>query len=161
MNSEQPKQFNKVYMDTIILAVISVLLAMEFIMSFSINPNAAQVPKMITGAGLVLCVIEAISQVKKIVTGKYETLKSEGAGHQTLSWYMNLVLIAGYIAALSTIGFIPSSLVYLVLMPALMGYRKWKVVIPFAVITTVVLYLSFTYAFRVELPLGILLENFF
>ena len=160
-NTESKPRMNKVVIDTLIVACIFVFLAVIFILSLQLGQNAGEVPRLIAGAGIVLCVIQLFTQVKKLRARVYETVESEGTMKQSLPWYWNLLLIIIFIICLMVLGFIVSTFLYLLLVPYLMDYKKWKVNLIFSIVTTVVLYYSFGTFFNVRLPAGLLLGNFF
>lgn len=68
---------------------------------------------------------------------------------------INVLLLAAYIALLDVIGFILSTLIYLVACPLSMGFRKPLLLIVFSVITTTVLVVVFGIVFYVPLPRGV------
>ena len=160
-NAESKPQMNKVVVDTLIVAGIFVFLAVIFILSLQMSQNAGAVPRLIAGAGIVLCVIQFFTQVKKLRSRVYEAVESEGTMKQSLPWYWNLLLIIVFIICLMVLGFIISTFLYLLLVPYLMDYKKWKVNLLFSIVTTAVLYYSFGTFFNVRLPAGLLLGNFF
>jgi len=160
-NAEPKPRMNKVVVDTLIVAGIFVFLAVIFILSLQMGQNAGAVPKLIAGAGIVLCVIQFFTQVKKLRANVYETVESADGMSQSLPWYWNLLLIIVFIIGLMVLGFIISTFLYLLLVPYLMDYKKWKVNIIFSIVTTVVLYYSFGTFFKVRLPVGLLLGNVF
>ena len=160
-NTESKPRMNKVVVDTLIVAVIFVFLAVIFILSLQLGQNAGEVPRLIAGAGIVLCAIQLFTQMKKLRARVYETVESEGTMKQSLPWYWNLLLIIVFIICLMVLGFIVSTFLYLLLVPYLMDYKKWKVNLIFSIVTTVVLYYSFGTFFNVRLPVGLLLDNFF
>jgi len=147
--------------DTLLLAGIFVFLIVIFVLSLQLSKTAGEVPKLITGVGIILCVIQFFTQVKKLRAGVYETVESEGITQQTLAWYWNLLLIAVFIICLMLLGFIISTFLYLLLVPYLMDYKRWKVNIVFSAVTTSLLYYSFDKFFNVRLPPGLLLSKLF
>ena len=160
-DTESKPRMNKVVVDTLIVAGIFVFLVVIFILSLPMGQNAGAVPRLIAGAGIVLCAIQFFTQVKKLRARVYETVESEGTMKQSLPWYWNLLLIIVFILCLMVLGFIVSTFLYLLLVPYLMDYKKWKVNIIFSIVTTGVLYYSFGTFFNVRLPAGLLLGNFF
>ena len=160
-NFESKAGTNKVVVDTLIVAVIFVFLTVIFILSLQLEQNAGEVPRLIAGAGIILCVIQLFTQVKKLRAKVYEVVEFQGTMKQSLPWYWNLLLIIVFIACLMVLGFIVSTFIYLFLVPYLMDYKKWKVNLIFSIVTTVVLYYSFGTFFNVRLPAGLLLGNFF
>jgi hypothetical protein len=161
LNTKFKPEKNKVVVDTLLLAGIFVFLIVIFVLSLQLGKTAGEVPKLITGVGIILCVIQFFTQVKKLRAGVYETVESEGITQQTLAWYWNLLLIAVFIICLMLLGFIISTFLYLLLVPYLMDYKRWKVNIVFSAVTTSVLYYSFDKFFHVRLPPGLLLSKLF
>ena len=161
MNSKFKPEKNKVVVDTLLLVGIFVFLVVIFVLSLQLGKTAGEVPKLITGIGIILCLIQFFTQVKKLRARVYEMVESEGTMKQSLPWYWNLLLIIVFILCLMVLGFIVSTFLYLLLVPYLMDYKKWKVNIIFSIVTTGVLYYSFGTFFNVRLPAGLLLGNFF
>jgi magnesium-transporting ATPase (P-type) len=71
---------------------------------------------------------------------------------------INVILLAAYIGLIDVIGFILSTLIYLVACPLSIGYRKAGVLTIFSVVATTILVVVFGVFFFVPLPRGI---NFF
>jgi len=161
MNAESKPPMNKVVVDTLLLGGIFVFLVTIFVLSLYLGKTAGAVPKLIAGTGIILCVIQFYTQGKKLRAGVYEAVEFEGTLVQTLPWYWNLLLMVAFIICLMVLGFVVSVFLYLLLVPYLMDYKKWKVIIIFAAVTTAVLYYSFGRLFHVRLPAGLLFGNFF
>ena len=68
---------------------------------------------------------------------------------------INVMLLAAYVGLLDVVGFILSTLVYLVICPLSIGYRKPALLCAFSAITTAVLVGVFGILFYVPLPRGI------
>lgn len=68
---------------------------------------------------------------------------------------INVVLLAAYVGLLDIIGFVLATLIYLVVAPLSMGYRKPVVLAIFASVTTVVMVVVFGIVFYVPLPRGV------
>ena len=66
-----------------------------------------------------------------------------------------LVALIVYIALLNILGFILSTFIFAVIGVMVMGYRKKRNILAFALITTTALFLLFGKAFFVPLPRGI------
>lgn len=64
-----------------------------------------------------------------------------------------LVLIIAYAALLGPLGFFLPTLVFLLLAPAGLGIRNWKIVITFSVGLTIFYVFLFSYLFSVPVPL--------
>jgi putative tricarboxylic transport membrane protein len=136
----------------IIGATIFVFFALMFLMSLSLRQTAAEVPLLVTGAGMFFSVIELFYLAR-------ETAPKEDAEPDTgLRWYYSLAIVATYICILMTLGFVASTLIYLFWCPVILGYRKWMVNAVFSLVSTAVLYYGFVDLFLVKLPEGILVS---
>jgi len=131
-----------------------VVLAIAFGLTFGLNPIARQIPRLIAGLGMVLAIIEIVVQVRT-----YRNISVKDAGEREdkgVSWYFGLLFAAAYICLMFTVGFAITTPLFLFIIPMVLGYRKIKVVVPFSIITTAVLYYSFTYIFLLDLPDGMI-----
>ncbi len=137
----------------LLLSCLFVFFAVLFVMSQALGGTAGQVPQLISGIGLVLTVIELIGQVGALRNGSVE---EDAVGPAGLRWYFSLVALLAYIAILMLFGFIVSTAIYLLVFPATMGYRKWRVNLVFALVSTAILYYGFVQLFMVRLPEGII-----
>lgn len=128
-----------------------------FILSYLLGGIAGQVPLLISGAGITLSVIELFSLTKH--------LRSQTTGGKPpeppagMKWYYSVVILITYITILMLFGFLASTLLYLFICPAILGYKKWHVNAIFSITATVILYLSFVKLFMVRLPIGIIIAN--
>ena len=61
-----------------------------------------------------------------------------------------------YVAMIVLLGFPIATLMYLLACPRLMGYPRWKVLIPYAVLLTSAVFLAFAYVLHVRFPQGLL-----
>lgn len=138
--------------NTIILACMFVFFAVLLVMSQALGGTAGQVPRLMSGIGLILTVIEAFAQLRELGGEVQEQDAVEPA--VGLRWYYSLVALLSYIAILMPFGFVASTAVYLFLFPVVMGYRKWRVNLVFALVSTVILYFGFVQLFMVQLPEG-------
>lgn len=68
---------------------------------------------------------------------------------------VNVFLLAGYIVLLNILGFAVSTLLYLFIAPASIGYRKWGLLTAFSIVSAAVLVSIFGTVFYVPLPRGI------
>jgi hypothetical protein len=64
--------------------------------------------------------------------------------------------MGAYLALIVVIGFNLATLVFMILYPPLIGYRRWVVIVPFAVIMTAAVAYCFGSILHVQLPIGIL-----
>jgi hypothetical protein len=73
-----------------------------------------------------------------------------------IAWYWVVLAMGIYLALIPIIGFNPATLVFMTAFPPLVGYRRWVVIIPFAVVMTVAVAYSFGTILHIQLPIGIL-----
>ena len=78
------------------------------------------------------------------------------AGPKKINHLLLIVVAFLYVALMEPVGFIITTIVLFIALPAILGSRNWKVLIPVAVISTIVFYLIFQKGFYVNLPAGIL-----
>ena len=82
------------------------------------------------------------------------------AGAPTPNWHAVLALQAAYIFAIYFIGFTGATLIYLVVAPLQMAYRRWLITATTAALLTLAIAGSFTWFFHIRLPKGILWSIF-
>ena len=68
---------------------------------------------------------------------------------------INVVVLAAYVGLLDVIGFVLATLIYLVVAPLSMGYRKPVLLTIFSSVTTAVMVVVFGIVFYVPLPRGV------
>lgn len=76
------------------------------------------------------------------------------------NWPTVLALQIGYISAIYLLGFTVATLLYLVVAPLQLRYRRWLIIAGAAVLLTLVIAGSFTWFFHIRLPKGILWSLF-
>jgi hypothetical protein len=131
-----------------------VLLAASFAITFTFNATAGQVPRWVSELGIILAVIEIVREFKLLMkkTPENDDNLKVTTGFR---WYYSLLAMGCYLCMLFVVGFTIITLIYLALMPYVLGYHKIKTTVIFSVIATAVLYVSFKYIFLVELPSGL------
>ncbi len=146
------------YVNLAFTAFVLAVFAVAFALTFGLNPIARQIPRLISGLGIVLALLEIVVQVKALPAGAAES--DEGPSPRGgVSWYFGLALATGYICCMFLIGFLVSTSVFLFFVPVVLGYRRLTITLAFSIISTALLYCSFTYVFLLDLPAGILLRN--
>lgn len=130
--------------------------AVIFTISLSLSDAAGQLPRLVTGLGLILTILSLVSQIKDLVKGNSDEIEEVVKG---LKWYFIALIAVTYLAGLVVLGFIISTLIFLFLVPVILKHRKWKVNFIFSLVTTFVLYLCFVYIFSVRLPQGLIFSS--
>lgn len=69
-------------------------------------------------------------------------------------WLALTTLVGGYFWAMSQIGFLTSTTIFVILFGAVLGYRRWPALIGFAVVTSAVVWYVFTAVLQVPLPVA-------
>lgn len=82
--------------------------------------------------------------------------RAEEKKSTSVSWYAALALQGGYIAFIYLIGFSAATLLFLLLCPWHLRYRRWPITIIHGVLLTLVIVGSFHLFFHVRLPKGFL-----
>lgn len=162
---------NKV-MDKIFLGVLTLFFGIILFQSMNLNRTAGLMPKYVCSFALVLCAVTLFVDVIKERTktsADSAKEKEESADWQDyakdddnkgIAVWVTLLCMVGYLIMLWLFGFIIASLVITILLPVLMQYKKWVVVIPVALCATISIYFSFIYIFHISLPGGIIMQLF-
>ena len=154
--SETSESFRKKSVDLLFTIMIFIFFAVIFILSFFLSKTAGSVPLLISAVGMLLCVISLIARPKR-GDGTDAGREAVTAAEHGMGFFPCLGLIVAYFLGMVLLGFIFSTFLMLVFLPALLGYRKYRVNIIFSVVTTAVLYVSFVNFFYVRLPVGLLI----
>ncbi len=73
-----------------------------------------------------------------------------------LAWWGSYLAMAVYFLGILLIGFIGATLLYTLIIPFFMKYRKWKATVMASMIVTGCMYLAFAVILKIQLPTGIL-----
>jgi hypothetical protein len=104
---------------------------------------------LLTLAGL------AVALTTPMRTDKVEELKTSSAAYARVM--VGVVGISVYVLAIVNLGFVASTIVFIILASAFAGYRNWYVTVPVAIGVAVALLLVFRFGLRVQLPEGFLI----
>jgi putative tricarboxylic transport membrane protein len=151
---------NRKQLDRLFTVAIIIVFAVVIIMTFSLSETAGSVPRLISIIGIILSVISLITDFKKGSVKEAKKDTDDSDEKHGISFSKCFAFIILYLVAMIFVGFIVSTLLMLIFMPILLNHKNLKADIIFAVITTAVFYLSFTYLFNVQLPVGKLFELF-
>lgn len=150
--------------DVVILLAIMLVAAYMFAASNSFAAETKLFPQIVSAFVFLCCVGKLVLtglalRAAKAPAGDGMDARAAMGGKQALLTKNQLVVLAVailYVVLLTPVGFLPSTVAVLIALPCLLGYRRWKVLIPFAVIITVAFYVIFRYGFYIKLPAGIL-----
>jgi hypothetical protein len=133
--------------------------ALFLILSWDYNPTAALFPRWVAVASVLLVVTSVGTQVfrepKTRRPQEYdEDFPQPGPG--AMPWPAVLALQGGYILAIYLLGFTEATLLYLIVGPIQMHYRRWGIIAAQALLLTIIISGSFIWFFHIRLPKGIL-----
>lgn len=139
--------------DIVILVVIMLVSAYMFAASGAFADETKLFPRIVSTAVFLCCAVKLTLTVR--ACGRTE---GQCEKKRLFSRKQAVVLAASalYVALLTPIGFLPCTIAVLIALPYALGYRRWKVLIPFAVVITVAFYAIFRYGFYIKLPAGVL-----
>lgn len=100
--------------------------------------------------GLAMITIHTIKEKRKVDIPMLNLRSIDGR-----MVFINVLLLGAYVGLLDVIGFVLATLIYLVVAPLSMGYRKPVVLAIFSSVTTVVMTVVFGMVFYVPLPRGV------
>jgi len=145
--------------DIVILLVIMLVSAYMFAASNSFADETKLFPQIVSIAVFICCAAKLALTARSFLPRKDGGHAAGEGAKKTLFNQKQLILLAAavlYVVLLRPIGFLPCTIAVLVALPYMLGYRRWKVLIPFAVIIAIAFYGIFRYGFYVKLPAGVL-----
>lgn len=158
-----PGRNEKFWMDGefYLLVALSLLGLVFFMMTWSYSPTAALFPRIVSlvVGGLSLYTLAGrlmVVRKGKVVPGRKEEEKPADKISPVfgVAWYVSLSFMVAYFFLISAVGFVPATLVYLLALPLVMGYRRKFIIAVVAVIFAAVVYFSFSSLLHVPLPEG-------
>ncbi len=144
-------------MDIILMFVLGAFAAIFFVDTFNYNPTAALFPRVISIFSI-LCVVWTI--LRRIVTlsrsspGTSEP--AEARKEDTMRWYTSAGTMVAYFILIHILGYTLTTLLYLVAIPVLLGYRKYKIIFLVGILWTVSFVAVFGYFLHTRIPGGLL-----
>ena len=142
--------------DNWMLAIFSVMAIAFFFDTWHFRAAAALFPRLVSGIVAVLCLYGLGESIWTAVRGKAPARKAKAEGPRAIAWYWVVLTMAAYLALIVVIGFNLATLAFMILFPPLIGFRRWVIIVPFAVIMTAAVAYSFGSILHVQLPIGIL-----
>ncbi|MFT0802892.1 tripartite tricarboxylate transporter TctB family protein [Bacillus swezeyi] len=139
----------------VILAVAAIYLALSFnldsypyaVIDADVLPKSLGILLLILGISLFFEKDQKDTNVKKLFQLKKKDVKV---------MILCVVSLLIYITILEMAGFLLSTIILLIVLPAILGYRKWKTAIVVSLIFTSTIYFSFHYLLNIMLPQGVL-----
>lgn len=135
-------------LEILLLTVLGGFAAIFLLLSKGYNPTAALFPQWIAIASLLFLAVVVIQLIVR--SNPIPESRELGAASRTA-----IFLVQGaYIAVIYLLGFFPATLVFLLIAPIQMRYKRWSVVVLHGVVLTLALAGSFLWLFNVQLPTG-------
>lgn len=143
--------------DNWLLAGIAVMAFIFFLQTWNYRTSAAMFPRLVSALVAFFCLYQLFENGLAAWRGKDSTRKKAGPERVVaLAWYCVALAITAYLALIVVVGFNIGTLVLMIAFPPFIGYRRWVVIVPTAVILTLVVAYSFGSILHVQLPEGIL-----
>jgi putative tricarboxylic transport membrane protein len=145
--------------DVILMVVLGVFAGAFLLETRTYNPTAALFPRLVSIISLIF-IIWTIGQRYLALRGEAEPSpereeEAEVKGKGALEWYWSLGTMVGYFVLIYLLGFTLVTLIYLLAIPFLLGYRKVKIVVITGVLWTVAFITVFTHVLHARIPEGI------
>lgn len=123
-----------------------------------LQQTAALFPRLVAETSLFVFVIVLAFRLLKSSETTVEQSASVAAKKppNATSFGAALTLQAAYLATVFLLGFPIATLTYLVVCPRLMGYQRWRILLPYSVLLTSAVFLAFAYVLHVRFPGGLL-----
>jgi hypothetical protein len=139
-------------MDLALLAIFAAV----FFGSAAYPPDARLFPLIVSSLGFGLVLVMVVAE--HVAPGGEGTHSDVDPVHPDEYPRLTLALLSSpvYCLLVWVTGFYVASLATLIVFPVLMGYRQLIVIVPVAVVLLACLWLIFSYAMDMELPLGLL-----
>ncbi|MFN2747129.1 MULTISPECIES: tripartite tricarboxylate transporter TctB family protein [Bacillus] len=139
----------------VVLAVAAVYLALSFnlesypyaVIDADVLPKSLGVVLVILGICLFFEKDKKDTEAKKLFQLKKQDVK-------VMVFCVASLII--YITVLEIIGFLLSTVLLLIVLPAVLGYRKWKTAAAVSLIFSSAIYVSFHYLLNIMLPQGVM-----
>lgn len=156
------KNINKNLIEAILLTLVSSFFIVESLKlrgeeALALSP--ALFPLIITGSLLVFSIILIIRAMKRVASNEEKVDLKDSIPEEeiqdisTIKPVILFILVSFiYLLVLSRLHFIIASILYLLALLLILGERRWKVLLPLAIITPVLIFLIFTNLLDVLLP---------
>lgn len=157
--------------ETAMIAGLLLFAGIFFGWTYTFPATAALLPRLVSFAMIGLTLLHIVTKVVKTKTAKgsrqqKEKIMQEKSGEESdhtpgMNWRISSLLMLGFMVLIYLIGFGPATFVSSLTVPYLLGYRNYKVVVPFAAGMTAIIILGFGKLFMIPLPVGLLWESIF
>jgi|MudIll2142460700_1097286.scaffolds.fasta_scaffold91611_2 putative tricarboxylic transport membrane protein len=145
--------------DIILMVVLGAFAGAFLIETRSYNPTAALFPRLVSMISLIFIIWtiakRCLTLMRKAKASPEAEAETEIKEERGLVWYWSLASMVGYFVLIYLLGFTFVTLIYLLVLPLLLGYRRYKIVLITGVLWTVAFITVFTYVLHARIPEGI------
>jgi hypothetical protein len=119
-------------------------------------------PNIVATVCILFCITIFAGNVIRMMKAKAATAHdaatelAEDPSAGLLSWWWSYLTMVGYLLLILLIGLLWATLLYTLLIPVLMRYKNWKIIVIMSVTMTALMYLAFSVVLQISLPTGIL-----
>lgn len=156
-------------LETVMIITLIFLVSASLYRSFDFTRMSALFPKLVSITILVLFGLLIVTRIYS--RDKGEESESEGAVEcqregdlkpqpidRRIHWSMSFFIMLGYLALIFLLGFGLSTIAYGLAFSYIAGYRKHKVIYPYALAMAVIIIMVFGKFFQIPLPEGLIFE---
>jgi hypothetical protein len=149
------RSFSKIDpLEALLLILLGGFAVAFIVLSKDYGATAALFPRWVAAVA-VLALLLALP-IEVLRRRKGATPEPAAEGSDSVAWPLILLIQGGYVLFIYFIGFSGATLLFLLLTPVLMHYRRWSVIVLYGVLLTSAVAGSFMWLFSVRLPKGIL-----
>ncbi len=145
--------------DIVLMVVLGVFAGAFLIETRTYNPTAALFPRLVSIISLIFIVwtiVQRVFSLAKRADQSPEARSETGPqGARVFTWYWSLAAMVGYYVLIYLLGFTLVTLVYLIVLPLLLGYRRYLIILITGVLWTVAFLSVFNYILHARIPEGI------
>ena len=148
------------------IVIVSMLFSMAMLGDTYDAEDAATglLPNIVAVTCFLFCLVILFTQVTAFretrrasaVRGNEKANASPEDDDKGLQWWWSYLTIAGYFALIVLIGLLWATLVYILIVPVLMHYTKWKIIVLTSAGGMISLYVTFYVFLGMNMPSGIL-----
>lgn len=160
-NKERLNGFRLWNLDLLLLGLPVCFAILFLIDSRTYSPTAALFPRLVAVITLCLLFGALVQHYVKLYQQTQHIPEAEDTGAEPektggIKWHLNLFIILVYFGLIYIAGFVWASLLYLLITPLIMGYRKFKIVAAIALFWVIVFVYVFYEVLQARIPEGVL-----
>ena len=143
-----------------VLSILGTFGVVFIVQTYSYRSSAALFPRLVGIVVAFLCFYQLGENVWLTFTGRALKAEKNEKTAVGLTWYWSFLLIILYFGLIYLIGFVWGTGFFLIFFPFAAGYKRWVAIVSVAVVTAILIEVSFSYFLQIQLPSGILFTVF-